>query len=78
MADENKGKATEAKQGAITPADLTSPKKLRVAGFSGSYKGIVFESGESLSPVPKDVEDELRAQFPNASIEEVADKPAKK
>jgi hypothetical protein len=81
MADENKIKGAEAKQGAITPADIIAatpaPKRLRVSGFSGSYRGVVFNGGVSETPVPKEIADELAQQFPNATIEEVADEPEK-
>ena len=73
MADE-----TKTKQGAITPADTagtaTPAKRWRVPGFSGSYKNVKFnDNGESDRPVSAEVAAEFRAQFPNVSIEEIAD-----
>jgi hypothetical protein len=64
----------EPKQGVITPADTSGsgPRRLRALGFKGSYKGYVFnDDGESATPVPADVEAELRAQYPRLDIEEI-------
>ncbi len=81
MADEkNKGNGSaETKQAVITPGDLAnSARKLRIPGFRGGYRGIVFnDNGVSTEPVPKDIADELALQFPTLTIEEVADEPEK-
>ncbi len=66
--------ALEIKQAVIT-SDQTSgraPVHLRVPGFRGSYKGVIFDDdGLSDKPVPVAVADELASQFPGAKSAEV-------
>lgn len=66
-------KEVEAKQAVITPASLKNadgPRKLRIPGFVGSYRDAKFNDlGESLGPVSKETEAQLRRQFPAAEVE---------
>ena len=62
----------ETKQGAITPADLQSPKRIRIPGFRGAFMDAHFDDeGNSAAPVsPKTIE-ALQNQFPETAIREI-------
>lgn len=64
----------ESKQGAITADDLKAsrPPRWRVPGFRGAYREVVFDNqGVSDRPVSEKTAAEFRAQFPNATVEEI-------
>jgi hypothetical protein len=64
----------EPKQGVITSADTrgAGPKRLKVAGFRGSFKDAVFnDDGESEKPVSEETAIALKTQFKDATIEEI-------
>jgi hypothetical protein len=71
-AKENK---LEIKQGVV---DVEKQKTvfLRVSGFRGMYKGILFDDkGRSTTPVTNEVLNSLESQYPNCDVEIFDDFP---
>ena len=62
----------ETKQGAITPADFQSPKRIRIPGFRGAFMDAHFDDeGNSEATVSPNTIVALQKQFPQITVEEI-------